>query len=79
MFSDVVMLHGDSINTLPGSVIGHQAMSAEHNVCSSEKMTQTGDGNVWSTSPINHVTQVLFLITYLFIEYYIFAICWLMY
>ncbi|KAK0098542.1 hypothetical protein PV326_007002 [Microctonus aethiopoides] len=58
MFSDVVMLHGDSINTLPGSVIGHQAMSAEHNVCSSEKMTQTGDGNVWSTSPINHVTQL---------------------
>lgn len=36
MFNDVVLLHGD------------QTMSqTTRNVCSSEKMTQTGDGNLW--------------------------------
>lgn len=45
MFNDVVLLHGGgNANVSPGS-----AVSGERNVCSSEKMTQTGDGNVWST------------------------------
>ncbi|XP_012271946.2 voltage-dependent T-type calcium channel subunit alpha-1H [Orussus abietinus] len=48
MFSDVVLLHGSSVNTLPGTTV-----PGERNVCSSEKMTQTGDGNVWSTAQPN--------------------------
>ncbi|XP_011298535.1 voltage-dependent T-type calcium channel subunit alpha-1H isoform X1 [Fopius arisanus] len=55
MFNDVVMLHGGSVNTLPGSI--GQPVCGERNVCSSEKMTQTGDGNVWSTTPVNHISQ----------------------
>ncbi|XP_011497163.1 PREDICTED: voltage-dependent T-type calcium channel subunit alpha-1G [Ceratosolen solmsi marchali] len=50
MFSDVILLHGRSVNTLPGSI----GMAGERNVCSSEKMTQTGDGNVWSAPPTSH-------------------------
>ncbi|KAG7209645.1 hypothetical protein KM043_011292 [Ampulex compressa] len=52
MFSDVVLLHGSNNvgNTLqPGS-----AATGERNVCSSEKMTQTGDGNVWSSLLPDH-------------------------
>ncbi|XP_015590684.1 voltage-dependent T-type calcium channel subunit alpha-1G isoform X2 [Cephus cinctus] len=52
MFSDVVLLHGSSVNTLPGSI-----GAGERNVCSSEKMTQTGDGNVWSTPQPNVQVQ----------------------
>lgn len=55
MFSDVILLHGSSVNTLPGSI----GMAGERNVCSSEKMTQTGDGNVWATPQPNNV-QVCF-------------------
>lgn len=36
VFNDVVLLHGDQ--TPPQTT---------RNVCSSEKMTQTGDGNLW--------------------------------
>lgn len=49
MFSDVVLLHEDNVNTSPGAVPG------ERNVCSSEKMTQTGDGNVWSSPQQNNL------------------------
>lgn len=57
MFSDVVLLHGDQ---------------AAKNVCSSEKMTQTGDGNVWQPVPpvdvptvvINSGQQVFFFLSF---------------
>ncbi|XP_043464929.1 voltage-dependent T-type calcium channel subunit alpha-1H isoform X1 [Leptopilina heterotoma] len=42
MFSDVILLHGGSVHTLPGSVA-----LADSNVCCNEKMTQTSDGHVW--------------------------------
>ncbi|XP_032672120.1 voltage-dependent T-type calcium channel subunit alpha-1G-like isoform X4 [Odontomachus brunneus] len=54
MFSDVVLLHGSNNvgNALqPGTTV----TSGERNVCSSEKMTQTGDGNVWSSPLPDHV------------------------
>ncbi|XP_050464943.1 voltage-dependent T-type calcium channel subunit alpha-1G isoform X6 [Cataglyphis hispanica] len=53
MFSDVVLLHGSNNvgNALqPGTTV----TPGERNVCSSEKMTQTGDGNVWSSSLPDH-------------------------
>lgn len=39
MFNDVVLLHGDQT-----------VAQSTSNVCSSEKMTQTGEGNLWSES-----------------------------
>jgi hypothetical protein len=39
-FSDVVMLHTNENVT-------NSASAGEKNICSSEKMTQAGDGNVW--------------------------------
>lgn len=57
MFSDVVLLHGSNNvgNALqPGTTV----TPGERNVCSSEKMTQTGDGNVWSSLLPDH-TQVI--------------------
>lgn len=63
MFSDVVMLHGGSVTTLPGS-IGQPGSTGERiNICSSEKMTQTGDGNVWSLFPTNHLSVSILFIT----------------
>ncbi|XP_058804886.1 voltage-dependent T-type calcium channel subunit alpha-1G isoform X2 [Phymastichus coffea] len=56
MFSDVILLHGSSVNTLPGSI---GVAGGERNVCSSEKMTQTGDGNVWSMPQPNNVQAEL--------------------
>ncbi|XP_033214107.1 voltage-dependent T-type calcium channel subunit alpha-1H-like [Belonocnema kinseyi] len=41
MFSDVILLHGGSVNTLPGSIA-----VTDPNIFCSEKMTQTGDGHV---------------------------------
>jgi hypothetical protein len=65
MFSDVILLHGGSVNTLPGSI----GMAAgERNVCSSEKMTQTGDGNVWSPPQPNNVQVCSTLLTLSFWE-----------
>ncbi|CAB0028578.1 unnamed protein product, partial [Trichogramma brassicae] len=53
MFSEVILLHGSSVNTLPGSI---GTVTGERNICSSEKMTQTGDGNVWAmTSQPNNI------------------------
>lgn len=61
MFSDVILLHGSSVNTLPGSVGANGAApTGERNVCSSEKMTQTGDGNVWAPTPHANNVQVCF-------------------
>lgn len=73
MFSDVVLLHGNSLNLLPGTPTNNAPASpatssgntppvssantgptGERNICSSEKMTQTGDGNVWSTCQANN-------------------------
>lgn len=54
MFSDVVLLHGNNSvgNTLQA---GTAVSPGERNICSSEKMTQTGDGNVWSSPLSDHI------------------------
>nr|XP_022916967.1 voltage-dependent T-type calcium channel subunit alpha-1G-like isoform X2 [Onthophagus taurus] len=63
MFNNVVVLHGgesvnqaQSTNLLASNIEGLE----KRNVCSSEKMTQTGDGNIWqisSTNPNQQTTQ----------------------
>ena len=54
MFSDVVLLHGS--NSVGNALQAGTAMSpGERNVCSSEKMTQTGDGIVWSSPLPDHI------------------------
>lgn len=54
MFSDVVLLHGS--NSIGNTLQAGMAVSpGERNVCSSEKMTQTGDGNVWSSPLPDHI------------------------
>ncbi|XP_024872842.1 voltage-dependent T-type calcium channel subunit alpha-1G isoform X2 [Temnothorax curvispinosus] len=53
MFSDVVLLHGSN-NVGNALQPGLTVTPGERNVCSSEKMTQTGDGNVWSSSLPDH-------------------------
>ena len=54
MFSDVVLLHGS--NSVGNALQAGSAMSpGERNVCSSEKMTQTGDGIVWSSPLPDHI------------------------
>ncbi|XP_076757109.1 ca[2+]-channel protein alpha[[1]] subunit T [Xylocopa sonorina] len=54
MFSDVVLLHGS--NSVSNALqAGSTVSPGERNVCSSEKMTQTGDGNVWSSPLPDHV------------------------
>lgn len=54
MFSDVVLLHGS--NSIGNALqAGTAVSSGEKNVCSSEKMTQTGDGNVWSSPLPDHI------------------------
>lgn len=60
MFSDVVLLHGSNSvgNTMQS---GPTVAPTERNVCSSEKMTQTGDGNVWSSPLSDHAQQVFSL------------------
>ncbi|XP_063224731.1 voltage-dependent T-type calcium channel subunit alpha-1G [Bacillus rossius redtenbacheri] len=48
MFSEVVLLHGGAAGGGgAGGGGGPGGGEAARNVCSSEKMTQTGDGNVW--------------------------------
>lgn len=49
MFSDMILLHGNSVNSSSGSNL---AGPEKNNICSSEKMTQT-DGNVWLTQQVN--------------------------
>ncbi|CAK9820055.1 Voltage-dependent T-type calcium channel subunit alpha-1G [Anthophora plagiata] len=56
MFSDVVLLHGSN-NVGNALQTTSTVLPGERNVCSSEKMTQTGDGNVWS-SPLPDHTQM---------------------
>ncbi|KAK9701208.1 Ion transport protein [Popillia japonica] len=56
MFSDVVLLHGESSptgGTSPNLLIPSMETLDKKNVCSSEKMTQTGDGNIWQISNPN--------------------------
>ncbi|XP_017887476.1 voltage-dependent T-type calcium channel subunit alpha-1G isoform X3 [Ceratina calcarata] len=57
MFSDVVLLHGSNSNSVGNALqAGTTTVSpGERNVCSSEKMTQTGDGNVWSSPLPDHI------------------------
>ncbi|XP_076629158.1 ca[2+]-channel protein alpha[[1]] subunit T isoform X2 [Colletes latitarsis] len=54
MFSDVVLLHGS--NNVGNALQTTSMVSpGERNVCSSEKTTQTGDGNVWSSPLADHI------------------------
>ncbi|XP_063917204.1 voltage-dependent T-type calcium channel subunit alpha-1G-like isoform X2 [Zophobas morio] len=54
MFSDVIVLHGEN-DTLPGS----SSNIDKKNVCSSEKTTQAGDGNIWQISSMPNQQQIL--------------------
>ena len=50
-FSDIVMLHtNESVTNI--------ASAGEKNICSSEKMTQAGDGNVWQVGANVHTKIV---------------------
>nr|XP_031829681.1 voltage-dependent T-type calcium channel subunit alpha-1G isoform X6 [Nomia melanderi]XP_031829682.1 voltage-dependent T-type calcium channel subunit alpha-1G isoform X6 [Nomia melanderi]XP_031829683.1 voltage-dependent T-type calcium channel subunit alpha-1G isoform X6 [Nomia melanderi] len=57
MFNDVVLLHGSNNNVGNALQPSSTVSPGERNVCSSEKMTQTGDGNVWS-SPLADPIQL---------------------
>lgn len=54
MFSDVVLLHGEN-GSPPSGPSGSNV--DKKNVCSSEKMTQTGDGNIWQVATIPNQQQ----------------------
>ncbi|CAH0564653.1 unnamed protein product [Brassicogethes aeneus] len=54
MFSGVVVLHGEN-NTPPSS----SQNIDKKNVCSSEKTTQAGDGNIWQISQTPNKEQIL--------------------
>ncbi|CAH1116001.1 unnamed protein product [Phaedon cochleariae] len=54
MFSDVVVLHGQNNSSPPTSsnLLSANTNIDKKNVCSSEKTTQAGDGNIWQTAPL---------------------------
>nr|XP_015838484.1 PREDICTED: voltage-dependent T-type calcium channel subunit alpha-1G isoform X2 [Tribolium castaneum] len=56
MFSDVVVLHGDESSPSSSSNIDKKN---EKNICSSEKTTQAGDGNIWQISSVPNQQQIL--------------------
>ncbi|XP_031353487.1 voltage-dependent T-type calcium channel subunit alpha-1G isoform X1 [Photinus pyralis] len=51
MFSDVILLHGEDTAPNPPNN-SNSLLLDKRNVCSSEKMTQTGDGNIWQISSL---------------------------
>lgn len=59
MFSGVVVLHGENPSP-PNSSINLLSTNIDRkNVCSSEKTTQAGDGNIWQQTTIaNHQQQI---------------------
>ncbi|XP_068915162.1 voltage-dependent T-type calcium channel subunit alpha-1G-like [Tenebrio molitor] len=54
IFSDVIVLHGENESS-PGS----SSNIDKKNVCSSEKTTQAGDGNIWQISSVPNQQQIL--------------------
>ncbi|XP_017770530.1 PREDICTED: voltage-dependent T-type calcium channel subunit alpha-1H isoform X4 [Nicrophorus vespilloides] len=64
MFSDVVVRHGEDspLTSNPSSNLLSASANIcldKKNVCSSEKMTQTGDGNIWQITTIPSPQQIL--------------------
>nr|CAH7756872.1 unnamed protein product [Callosobruchus chinensis] len=59
MFSDIIMLHGQNVSP-PSSSSNLLATSTNidrKNVCSSEKTTQAGDGNIWQITSVPNQQQ----------------------
>ncbi|KAF5282496.1 hypothetical protein FQR65_LT14266 [Abscondita terminalis] len=54
MFSEVIMLHGQETSSAPAASSNLLSPLDKRNICSSEKMTQTGDGNIWQITPSQH-------------------------
>ncbi|XP_060523337.1 voltage-dependent T-type calcium channel subunit alpha-1H-like isoform X2 [Cylas formicarius] len=61
MFSDVIVLHGRGQNGSPPASSTNLLSSNidKKNVCSSEKTTQAGDGNIWQITPPANPQQIL--------------------
>ncbi|KAF5289783.1 hypothetical protein FQA39_LY03700 [Lamprigera yunnana] len=57
MFSEVIMLHGQEAATTTTTPSNLLKPLEKRNVCSSEKMTQTGDGNIWQITPTQQNQQ----------------------
>ncbi|KAJ8957404.1 hypothetical protein NQ318_004884, partial [Aromia moschata] len=62
MFSDVIVLHGQ--NNAPATSSTSNLLSINthidrKNVCSSEKTTQAGDGNIWQITSVPNQQQIL--------------------
>ncbi|XP_050308824.1 voltage-dependent T-type calcium channel subunit alpha-1G-like isoform X2 [Anthonomus grandis grandis] len=54
MFSDIILLHGQNVSHTASSTNFLSEHMDKKNVCSSEKTTQAGDGNIWQiTAPTN--------------------------
>ncbi|XP_023310380.1 voltage-dependent T-type calcium channel subunit alpha-1H [Anoplophora glabripennis] len=62
MFSDVIVLHGQNNNspaTSSSNLLSTNTNIDKKNVCSSEKTTQAGDGNIWQITSVPNQQQLL--------------------
>ncbi|KAJ8971627.1 hypothetical protein NQ314_000610, partial [Rhamnusium bicolor] len=61
MFSDVIVLHGqnNSPATSSSNLLSTNTNIDKKNVCSSEKTTQAGDGNIWQITSVANQQQLL--------------------
>ncbi|XP_049817444.1 voltage-dependent T-type calcium channel subunit alpha-1H-like isoform X2 [Aethina tumida] len=62
MFSSVVVLHGenDAPSGSSSNILTNNMNNIDKkNVCSSEKTTQAGDGNIWVNSPVPNEQEIL--------------------
>ncbi|CAH1954297.1 unnamed protein product [Acanthoscelides obtectus] len=61
MFSDIIMLHGQNVSPPSSSsnLLATNTNIDKKNVCSSEKTTQAGDGNIWQVTSVPNQQQLL--------------------
>nr|CAI5857214.1 unnamed protein product [Callosobruchus analis] len=59
MFSDIIMLHGQNVSPPSSSsnLLAATTNIDRKNVCSSEKTTQAGDGNIWQITSVPNQQQ----------------------